>query len=190
MRIDRHHYCSHYGVSILKSIQHDYKNNPDFDEFLIIYKYVRMNAYTIGLSNEPTFKLRIYRELNFAPKNIKRARPDMFAPNWVIKNGFCINLDHPDWYNARIINVGIKLNYPIFKDLGNMTIGYDLHMYEEGKVIYDYVKGSTISFNEKAPWKLEHYIRIAQELNKTASLELFYQQDCLSIIYTSRIPHM
>jgi hypothetical protein len=172
MRIGRHHYCSHYGDAIVKAVKSH--NNPSFNEFWMTYKYVRMDAYTVGLSIEPSSNLRLYGELNFPPRTIKSVRPDMFAPNWVMRNGFYINPTYPDWYNARIINVGIELNYPIFKSLGDTTFGYDLHMYEEGKIIYDHVNGGLISFDENAPWELEHNIRIAQELNNTVSLEFTY----------------
>ena len=172
MRIGNQHYCSHYGDEIFKRIQNN--SNPGFDEFWITYKYVRMDNYAIGLSIEPTDSIRVYGELKYPPKDIKSCRPDMFAPNWVMRNGFYINPDYPDDYNARIVNVGFELNYPIFKKLGNTTIGYDLYLYEEGKVEYDSVNGGDITFNEDAPWEREHNIKIAQEFNNTVSVEVNY----------------
>ena len=172
MRIGRHHYCSHYGDATFKLVQNS--SDPVFNDFWIKYKYIRMDSIAIGLSIEPTSNIRVYGELNYPPKWIRSLRPDMFAPNWVMRGGFYINPDYPDWYNARIVNVGFELNYPIFKKLGNTTVGYDLHMYEEGKVIYDHEVGGLISFDPDAPWELEHNIRVAQELNDTISLEVTY----------------
>jgi hypothetical protein len=177
-RIGIHHYCSHYGDGTISLIQ-DCKveagsNSSDFDDFWMTYKYVRMNAYVLGLSIEPSPMLRIYGELNFPPKKGLSLRPNMFAPNWIIKSENIINETYPDWYNARIINLGIELNFPLFENLGNTTLGYDLHMYEEGKVIYDHFNGGAISFDENAPWELEHNIRIAQNLNNRLSFECAY----------------
>lgn len=168
MRIGKHHYCSHYGDSIFKSIQHD------FNEFNVGYKYIRMNAYVLGLSIEPTPNIRVYGEINFPPKDILVLRPNMFAPNWRLSGGSLINPDYPDSYKDRIVNIGVELSYPIFKKLGNTTIGYDLHMYEEGKVIYDHVNGGPVIFDEDAPWELEHNIVIAQDISDSVSLEINY----------------
>ncbi len=173
MRIGRHHYCSHYGDATIKSIQSEITSLGTQD-FWLTYKYVRMDAIAIGLSIEPTSNFRVYGELNFPPRWIKSIRPDMFAPNWVVRDGITINPDYPDWYNARIVNVGFEYSNKFFKNLGTTTIGYDLHMYEEGKVQYNLEDGSTIWFDEDAPWELEHNVRIAQELNDTVSIELTY----------------
>jgi hypothetical protein len=176
-RIGIHHYCSHYGDSILKSVYKydsanpDFDDNLDFDQFNVGYKYIRMNAYVIGLSIEPSSILRLYAELNFPPKSINVLRPNMFAPNWKMEN---VNSDYPNWYNDRIVNVGVEFTYPIFKNLGNTTLGYDLHMYEEGKIVYDHINGGAVEFDEDAPWELEHNVRIAQDLNQTLSFEVTY----------------
>ncbi len=174
MRIGNQHYCSHYGDIIFKKI----KDSPShsYDDFWITYKYVRMDNFAFGLSIKPTSFSRIYGELKYPPKWIKSVRPDMFAPNWVVRDGITINEDYPDDYNARIVNVGFELEYPIFKKIGfgNTTIGYDLYMYEEGKVQYEQIDGGTITFDPDAPWELEHNFRLAQELNDVISFEIFY----------------
>ncbi|MGD1822206.1 MAG: hypothetical protein ACPKM0_05500 [Pleomorphochaeta sp.] len=173
MRIGRQHYCSHYGDIIFKRIKRS--SDPSYSEFWITYKYVRMDNYAIGLSIDPTPYLRLYGELKYPPKNIKSVRPDMFAPNWVVRDGVTINPDYPDSYNARIVNLGIEVEYPIFKKfgLGNTTIGYDLYLYEEGKVQYELVNGGSIYFDEDAQWEREHNL-IAQELNDVISIEVTY----------------
>lgn len=187
MRIGNHHYCSHYGDAILKGISKtaDISNR---DYFWLTYKYIRMDAFVLGFSIEPTSNFRLYGELNYPPRDIQSIRPDMFAPNWVTRNGIQIN-DYPDWYNARIVNVGFEYSHHFFKKLGKTTIGYDLHMYEEGKVIYNHFENgasdgtdsevsdaedSNIYFDKDAPWEVEHNIRISQELNDTVSLEFTY----------------
>lgn len=172
LRVGTFHYCSHYGDAILKRVQ--YTEDPSFDDFWITYKYIRMDDIAIGLSIEPSASLRFYGELNYPPRSISSIRPDMFAPNWVEKDGIVVNPDYPDSYNARIVNVGFELNYPIFRGLGNTTIGYDLHLYEEGKVIYDHLSGGAIHFEEDAPWEREHSVRLAQELNEVISFEVTY----------------
>ena len=174
MRVGRHHYCTHYGDQVFKRVQRVYENNPSYDDFWITYKYVRMDDVAFGLSIEPTSNVRIYGELLYPPKNIKVLRPYMFAPNWVKVNDITVNPDYPDSYNARIVNVGFEISYPIFRNLGNTTIGYDLHLYEEGKVIYNHVSGGTYYFNDNASWEREHDLRIAQEISNVVSLECNY----------------
>jgi hypothetical protein len=172
MRVGDFHYCSHYGDSIMKVVQ--YAEDPSFDDFWITYKYVRMDGFVIGLSIDPNPYLRVYGELNYPPRDIVSIRPDMFAPNWVEKEGARVNPDYPDSYNARIVNFGFEMNYPLIKQMGNTTLGYDLHLYEEGKVQYDKVLGGDIYFNEEAPWEREHNVRLAQELNDEISFEVTY----------------
>jgi hypothetical protein len=168
MRIGKHHYCSHYGDQIFKAI--DKMGATALDEFNFGYKYIRMNSYVIGLSIEPTTSFRVYGELNFIPKDIITVRPTMFAPGWFRDS----TANYPEWYNARIVNVGVEYSYPIFRNLGKTTIGYDLHLYEEGKIDYDHVTGGVATFDEDAPWELEHNVKIAQQFNDTTSLEVAY----------------
>lgn len=174
MRVGLHHYCSHYGDATLKRIRADFDEGfgEEDGDFGFTYKYVRMNDFSIGLSLDLTKTLRIYAELIHPKKNMS-LRPDYFAPNWVERNGFQIN-DYPDSYKARIVNLGIEYSYPIFSKLGNTTIGYDLHMYEEGKIIYDHVNGGSATFDSDAPWELEHNIKLAQDLNNSLSIEVAY----------------
>lgn len=169
MRIGMHHYCSHYGDAVLKNL-----SKQDLANLWITYKYVRMDTVAIGLSIEPVSWLRTYAEINFPAPGIESLRPDMFAPNWMTRDGHVINPDYPDSYNARIVNVGIEFSYPIFKKLGNTTLAYDLHMYEEGKVQYDKVEGGAVTFDENAPWELEHTVVLAQEINDVISIEVTY----------------
>ena len=177
MRIGHHHYCSHYGDQIYKALNNlAQKAVPESEEakalesFNFGYKYIRMNGYVIGLSIEPTPSFRLYGELNFIPKDVSTIRPEMFAPGWFKDR----NDNYASWYNARIVNVGFEYSYPIFKNLGKTTIGYDLHLYEEGKIVYDHVNGGVATFDEDAPWELEHDIKIAQQFNDTTSLEVGY----------------
>lgn len=186
MRIGRHHYCSHYGDATLKQIQDldPPSANPPFSDFWLTYKYVRMDSMAFGLSIDATPNLRVYGELNYPPRWIKSVRPDMFAPNWITRNGITVNPGYPDSYNARIINVGFELDYPIFKKLGSTTFGYDLHMYEEGKIIYNHETGDKVIddngvaknyyFDKYAPWEFEHNIKLAQEISNEVSVEVTY----------------
>lgn len=171
MRIGKNHYCSHYGDGIFKLVHNDYLDNPSFDEFNIGYKYIRMNSNVFGLSITPNPAIRFYGELNIPPKDIYSIRPNMFAPNWLGKN-----TNYPDSYKARIVNFGIEFTYPIFKSLGNTTIGYDIHMYEEGKIVYDHLEGGSASYQESEPWEIEHNIVLAQEVNETTSFEITYHK--------------
>ena len=182
MRVGLHHYCSHYGDATLKQIAEaeiDSGFGDSNGEFGLTYKYVRMNDFSIGLSLDLTPNFRIYGELNM-PKKGMSLRPDYFAPNWILRNGLPVNPDYPDSYQARIVNVGFEYSTLIFKNLGPTTIGYDLHLYEEGKIIYDHVNGDYVKddkyvyYDENAPWELEHNAKIAQELDKYISLEVAY----------------
>lgn len=166
MRIGQNHYCSHYGEAIYKLVDKKYET---LDDFSLSYKYIRMNPYVIGLSIEPTSFFRVYGEISFPGRDIEVLHPNVFRPSWYDSNN-----QYSDDYNARIANVGIELSANIFKNLGKTTIGYDLHMYEEGKVIYNHVTGGDVDFKEDAPWELEHDVRIAQEIGNSLSLEISY----------------
>ncbi|MCY1151162.1 MAG: hypothetical protein PQJ49_03455 [Sphaerochaetaceae bacterium] len=168
MRIGYHHYCSHYGDDIFKAINSD----SSFTDFNYGYKYIRMNGFVIGLSVEPTSWARVYGELNYIPENVSTIRPLMFAPGWFNSN----NSNYDEDYNARIVNVGVEFTLPIFKNLGNTTIGYDLHMYEEGKIVYEEIDGYNPSFESDEPWELEHNIKIAQQVNDTTSFEISWHK--------------
>ncbi len=167
MRIGQHHYCSHYGDAIYKLVDKKYGT---LDDFNLTYKYIRMNPYVIGLSLEPTSNFRIYGELNFPGRNIVVLRPFMFGPTWYER----AQNDYGDDYNARIVNVGFEISANIFKNLGKTTVGYDLHMYEEGKIYYDHVNGGSIEFRDDEPWEMEHDVRIAQDIGNSLSLEISY----------------
>ena len=192
MRVGLHHYCSHYGDATLKRIRANFDEDfgQNFYDFGFTYKYVRMNGFVVGLSLDLTPNFRIYGEYNIPPQDINSLRPDMFAPNWITRNGEVINSDYPDSYKARIISLGFEYSFNLFKNLGKTTIGYDLHMYEEGKIQYtiekddedfeyydessDYYFASNYYFDPDAPWELEHNFKIAQELDKNISLEVAY----------------
>lgn len=181
MRIGKHHYCSHYGDASIKRILdgdnintvHDTNNT---EPFWLTYKYVRMNGTVFALSVEPNPHVRVYGELNYLSNDLKSFRPDMFAPNWITRDGSSINPDYPDSYKARIVNVGVELSYPIFENLGNTTFGYDLHMYEEGKIDYKIVTGNIPKYNDDLPWELEHNIKVAQDLGNSLSFEVAYHK--------------
>lgn len=174
MRIGYHHYCSHYGDAIIKRISTGDRPGTIDGSFWLTYKYVRMNDLCFGLSIEPFSWLRLYGEYLYPPRNIRSLRPDMFAPNWVERNGHAINPDYPDSYNSRIVSLGIELTYALFPKLGETTIGYDLHMYEEGKVKYDSVNGGPITFDEDSPWDIEHTVALEQQLGSGLSFKMTY----------------
>jgi len=170
MRIGINHHCSHYSDMLIKLVQNPYKNNPPFSDFTVTYKYLRMNDGCIGLSIEPTKNIRIYGELLYPTKDPGLFRPKMFAPKWIEPN----TNDYPDSYKDRVVYFGIELNYPLFKKLGNTTLAYNVRFYEQGKVKYNIETGSSVWFDEDAPWEREHDIKINQELNQTISLEANY----------------
>lgn len=197
MRMGLRHYCSHYGDATLKRIRANFDDGfgDDFYDFGFTYKYVRMNGLVFGLSLDLTPNFRVYGEYNIPPQDINSIRPDMFAPNWVTRDGVVINEDYPNSYKARIISLGFEYSFSLFKNLGKTTIGYDLHMYEEGKIQYSiedddddfeyhdddendeysaFHYASKYFFDPDAPWELEHNFKIAQELDKNISFEIAY----------------
>ena len=174
-RFGNHHYCSHYGDAILKRIQ-TYNFGQNDGNFWLTYKYVRMQTRMFSISIEPCSWFRIYGEVDYPPRGIYSIRPDMFAPNWIKRDGLYINPEYPDSYNARIVATGIELTFTLFKNLGKTAIGYDLRFYEEGKVTYDHDEGGEFTFDEEAPWEMEHNIKIAQNLSRTISIELAYHK--------------
>ncbi|MGD1819189.1 MAG: hypothetical protein ACPKOI_04830 [Pleomorphochaeta sp.] len=170
MRFGLNHHCSHYGDMMLKLVQKPYGDNPPYSDFNVLYKFLRMNDRCIGLSIEPTKNIRVYGELLYPPRDIDFLRPKMFAPHWKRPD----TNDYPDSYQDRIVYVGVELSYPIFKKLGNTTLAYNVRFYEQGKVKYNIENGSSVWFDEDAPWEREHDIKINQELNQTMSLEANY----------------
>lgn len=167
MRVGLHHYCSHYGDAVWKRLSTDQINN-----FWVTYKYERMDTFDIGLSIEPVDWLRLYVDYNFpVPGITTNLRPWIFAPNWINQDNKPNN-PYPDSYNARVINFGIEISYPIFKKLGRTTIAYDCHMYEDGKI--DYSDFNNIFYNPDKPWDIEHTLVVAQEFNPWISVEISY----------------
>ena len=133
-----------------------------------------MNGIVIGLSIEPLDWLRLYGEYNFVPGNVSSLRPVMFQPSFIdISN----NPEYPKSYRAQIINFGVELSYPIFPKLGNTTLAYDCHMYEEGKIRYRDDEGNYFSkdmdyiYDPDSPWIVNHGLVINQELNGSLSIE-------------------
>ena len=186
LRFGFHHICTHYGDGIMKAIP---RSRPPFtdrsiraeepyiprDDFNVTYKYVRMNGIVIGLSIEPVEWLRLYGEYNFVPVGVGSLRPVMFQPSWIdISN----NPGYPESYRDQIINFGIELSYPIFPGLGNTRLGYDCHMYEEGRIRYRDQDGNYIGKDEMyfydpdASWIVNHGLVLEQELNGSISIEL------------------
>ena len=172
-RIGKHHYCTHYGDAVLKSLE-----SGRINDFFLTYKYVRMNGNAIGFSIEPFDGLRIYGEYNWISKDIVSWRPIIFRPSWIDIS----TTDYPEEYKARIINFGVELSYEIFECLGPTTIAYDCHLYEEGKIIYKNPDGSymtdknDIYYDPDAPWKVEHGIVLNQKISNTVSIELGYHK--------------
>lgn len=189
MRTGFHHICTHYGDAVMKAIPRSKEPTVDRsvspledaryvprDDFNVTYKYVRMNGAVLGLSIHPFDCLRLYGEFNFVPKSISSLRPVMFQPSWVdiSRNGET----YPDEYGSRIINFGIELSCPIFRSLGKTSIGYDCHMYEEGKIVYRHGDGSYFEeedryfYDPDGPWIMDHGLVLEQELTDTLSVEI------------------
>lgn len=169
LKIGLHHYSSHYGDAVFNNLR------PG-DTIDANYKYIRMNSFVFALSVEPLTGVRLYGEYStLAPGITSTYKPYMFSPYWY--DTYCAT-GYPDTYNARIVNFGFELSYPIFKKLGNTTIAYDCHLYEEGKIEYRDGAGELQdpTFNEDASWEVEHGFVLAQELNDLMTLEIGYFQ--------------
>lgn len=172
-RVGKHHYCTHYGDAVLKSIDHS-----RIEDFYLTYKYVRMNGNVIGISLEPFEGFRLYGEYNWLPEDISSWRPIIFRPSWIQNS----KTTYPEEYKARIVNFGVELSYPIFKKLGKTTLAYDCHMYEEGKIVYKNPDGSYITdknlihYDPNASWQIEHGIVLNQEILDNISVEIGYHK--------------
>ena len=176
MRFGVHHYCNHYGDALMKRV--DPALMPKFG---YSYKYVRMDGLAIGLSVEPMKGIRLYGEYNWIPKNVESWRPIIFRPSYLdIAKKDQYSTEYPDEYKARIINCGIELSYPIFPKLGNTTIAYDLHLYEEGKIVYKDKNGmpvpteDLIYYDPDRPWIMEHSVVLSQDVSDVCSFEVGY----------------
>lgn len=166
-RFGAHHYCSHYGDAVWKRIP-----VGQLKDFWVTYKYERMDTLDLGLSVEPLDFLRVYFDINFpVPGITTNLRPWIFAPSWLDQDGKPNN-PYPDSYNALIINFGIELSYPIFKNLGDTTIAYDCHLFQDGKI--NYSDPDHIFYDKNKPWDVDHTLTIAQEFNEWISLEISY----------------
>ena len=171
-RLGYHHDSNHYGDYVFDRIEA--ADKPYFGDTKN-YMYSRMNGNVIALSAKPLSWLRIYGEYNWMGDNPIIYRPDIFRPSYMQKNP---NIDYPSSYKARVINFGFEISYPIFKKLGNTTLAYDCHLYEEGKAIYfdpstgSYLKPSEVYFDQNAPWDVEHSILLRQQLNSYCSFDV------------------
>ena len=169
LKIGLHHYSSHYGDAVFKNLNSGDTIDPN-------YKYIRMNSFVVALSVEPVEGVRLYGEYStLAPGVTATYKPYMFSPFWY--DTYC-NTGYPDTYNARIINFGAELSYPIFKNLGKTTLAYDCHMYEEGKIKYRDASGALQApvYDKDAPWEIEHGVILAQQVNDLMALEIGYFQ--------------
>lgn len=170
-RFGAHHYCNHYGDSVLKRI-----DKAQWNTFWVTYKYVRMDALAVGVSITPLDDLRLYFEYNWLPKNIDSMRPVIFRPSWLD-----ISLsDYDEEYQARIINFGVEYSHTFIPSLGKTTLAYGCHMFEDGKIAYRdengdyYTDGSLIHYDPNEPWRVEHSFLINQEFAPTMSFEIGY----------------
>lgn len=165
MRVGLHHYSSHYGSALLYNLNGLIDTN---------YKYIRMNSFIVALCVEPIDGIRLYGEYStLAPGITSTYKPFMFSPYWYTEYR---ETDHPKEYNARIINFGVELSYPLFEHLGKTTLAYDCHMYEEGKIHYKDDAGELQDFEyrEDSMWEVEHGLVLAQQCSDLLSIEIGY----------------
>lgn len=170
-RLGAHHYCNHYGDSILKRI-----DEAQWNSFLVTYKYVRMDAMALGVSITPVNDLRLYFEYNWVPNNIESLRPVIFRPSWIDISETTYSPD----YKARIINFGLEFSHTFIPSLGKTTLAYDCHLFEDGKIVYKDEDGNylmdkeLIHYDPNEPWRCKHSFVINQEFAPTMSLEVGY----------------
>lgn len=163
MRAGIHHYCSHYGDLILNSLA----PSPERT------KYLRMNPAVAGIAVKPFDWLKVYGEMKWAHKGMYRIRPDIYSPSFL--NG--MNPSYPDSYKAMIINAGLELEYKLFPRLGKTAVGYDIHLYQEGKIILTDNDSDGVyqyHYDEAAPWEMEHTVMVAQDLAEWFTVEAAY----------------
>ena len=180
LRFGYHHYCSHIGDKI-----YDAMSGNNREHLWVMQKYIRADTIALGLSVQPLDFLRVYGEVNMPTKDsISSFRPNMFAPTWREPNNAKAPHNFPSSYKALIVSTGFELEYPVFKKLGNTSFGYDLHLYEEGKIVYDNTYGGPSGgyesadpnyyYDEDRPWRAEHTIVIGQDISPMATLEVKY----------------
>lgn len=172
-RVGYSHHCSHYGDGSFRMMSPAGNSIPDdFDQW---FKYYRSESVIVGLSVEPFDFLRVYGEINFNQKSTY-VMPYQFSPTWAAHGGSAAQ-GTPDSYGAKILNFGLELKYPFFKDLGNTKLSYHVRALEEGKIVYKTeelaANGKTEAYYDaNRPWEFEHTINIAQELNEMVSLDI------------------
>ena len=176
MRAGFHHYSNHYGDYVYKKMEQS--QLLTFDR---IQKYLRMMTYVVGVSVEPIDGIRLYGEYNWVPANIDGFRPWMFRPDWLTSEDHTIN-DPSGKYKARIVNFGLELSHTFFKSLGTTTLACDLHLYEEGQIVYKNEDGSymtneaDIHYDPTLPWRREISVVLSQELATDFFIEIQYCQ--------------
>lgn len=177
-RVGMHHYSGQVGKEALANM--DACPADRFKRFATEnYIYMRMNAFVVGLSIKPVEGIRLYGELNMlTPWITECVKPFMNRPSWLDFHG---HSDWPEEYKARIISCGVELSYPIFKKLGKTTIAYDLHLHEDGKIIYRGEDGAPVAddsvhYDPDAPWEMEHGVVLNQRLGKLIEVELAWRR--------------
>lgn len=170
-RAGLHHYCNHYGDMLLNEL-----TEADRGDIDLIYKYARMHTMAFGVSIEPIEGVRIYGEFDMPYKGTESLRPYTFQPSWMENSIYPGK--YPDQYKARIINFGFELSHTFFPQLGKTTFAYDLHLYEEGQIVYKNADGSYITdpklivYDPSRPWRQEHSVVLNQRIAPYFSIEL------------------
>lgn len=187
MRFGFNHHCSHYGDGTYKILGIG-NEVPQIDEW---FKYLRMDSMMFGLSIDPVEYVRLYADINFNLKSTS-VLPSIFSPIWTVTGGGSAE-GMPASYGARIVNFGIELQYPIFKDLGETRLSYNCRAYEEGKIVYKEedlaAAGKEHAFYDPdRPWEFEHTINLSQDINDLVSFDVtwHYGRFILNSYYATR----
>lgn len=171
LKFGYNHYCSHYGDGTYKYLEPGEKVTEGFNEW---YKYLRMDSLMAGLSIKPIKYARIYTNVIFDMKSTY-VMPEIFSPSWTDRGAFAEDI--PDSYNHLIVALGIDLEYPIFKNLGNTRFSYQVKAYEEGKIVYkveDLAQAGRVNpfYDPNRPWEFEHTFNLSQEINDLVSFDI------------------
>lgn len=165
------HYCSHYGDGTYKYMEPGESVTLGFQEW---FKYLRMDSLIAGISIRPIEVFRLYGNVIF-DTDTTLIKPEIFRPGWS-ESGSSVE-DVPSSYKHMIISCGFDLEYPVFKNLGNTRLSYQMKAYEEGKIVYkeeDLTAARRVKpfYDPDRPWEFEHTINLSQEINDLVSFDV------------------
>lgn len=194
MRAGWYHTSTHYGDWMLYRLTSDpvynARCNSDESDPEHIYgleRYLRMNDFQVGLEIKPLDSLRLYAELNWAPRKMMGMDPWPIIPEYAqndsnasVAESSSNGMTRPaysDAYKAFVLSTGAEWTWP--NKLGKLIAAYDLHLYQDGQTGYQ-----VGYYDPSNPWDISHSIIVKQTFEKVTNANI----GLVAGLHTGRFP--